>query len=174
MLLTAESADGASSLMKHLGQRYVQTFNRKHRRTGTLWDGRFRSFPIDSERYLITCQRYIELNPVRAGMVRHPRDYRWSSYSTNAEGMPSTLLTPHFTYRALAGSDQERLASYRALFGTALSDAELKAIRESVNSGIALGSKAFVAELEKRLNRRIARGKAGRPRKKPAPGAAFL
>ena len=87
--------DSASQMMKQLGQRYVQYINRAHQRSGTLWEGRFRSCLTQSEEYLLTCHRYIELNPVRAGMVGHPRAYPWSSYGCNAEGKSDALITPH-------------------------------------------------------------------------------
>jgi putative transposase len=165
LLLTPDQAPGVSSLMKHLGQRYVQRFNRAHRRTGTLWEGRFRSCLVDSEEYLLRCQRYIELNPVRAGMVRHPRDYPWSSYATNAEGKPSQIIAPHRVYLALGKTEDERLSSYHGLFNCVLPQDELAEIRGAVNSGRVLGSRAYVADVEQRLNRRVAHGSAGRPRK---------
>src|SRR5258706_3286643 len=101
LLLSGDRSDAPSALMKHLGQRYVQTFNRKHGRTGSLWEGRFRSSIVDSDGYLLRCQRYIEMNPIRAGMVTRPDDYPWSSYASNANGAPSTILSPHWLYLSL-------------------------------------------------------------------------
>jgi putative transposase len=113
LLVTPDSAQGISLLMKHLGQRYVQYINRSYRRNGTLWEGRFRSCIVQSEAYLLRCQRYIELNPVRADMVSHPRDYPWSSYRANAEGQPSSLVSPHALFENLGRTAQERRAAYR-------------------------------------------------------------
>ncbi|HEY2629789.1 MAG TPA: transposase, partial [Usitatibacter sp.] len=112
LLMSGDEPDSSSRMMKSLGERYVPEFNRRHGRTGTLWEGRFRSSVIDTERYLIECQRYIELNPVRAGMVLHPREYPWSSYRTNAEGRPSRLVIGHECYLRLASTDDERRAAY--------------------------------------------------------------
>ena len=111
LLLTPERADSAALLMKHLGQRYVQYVNRSYRRSGTLWEGRFRSCLTQSEDYVLACYRYIELNPVRASMVAHPRDYRWSSYRANAEGLADSLITPHIEYLRLGADPQERRAA---------------------------------------------------------------
>ena len=116
LLLSADTADAPGALMKALGQRYVQYVNRIYRRSGTLWEGRFRSCPTQAEEYLLACQRYIELNPVRAAMVAHPADYRWSSYRTNAQGEFSPLIQAHGLYRSLGLNDTERQAAYRELF----------------------------------------------------------
>ena len=165
LLVTPERADGPSLLMKHFGQRYVQYFNRKHGRTGSLWEGRFRSSIIDSEGYLFRCQRYIEMNPVRARLVVRPGDYPWSSYASNANGAPSTLITPHERYLSLADQQAERHAAYRALFGTELSTDELQRIRDAANGGFAIGRAGFLSSLERALKRRVASGASGRPRK---------
>src|SRR3546814_19017293 len=102
--------------MKHLGQRYVQYINRSYKRSGTLWEGRYRSCLLQDQDYLLRCHRYIEMNPVRAGMVKHPADYRWSSYRINGQGEPSNLITPHEQYLALGTTTDLRQAAYRALF----------------------------------------------------------
>ncbi len=165
LLLTPQNADGASLLMKHLGQRYVQYVNRTYRRSGTLWEGRFRSCLTQTEDYLLACYRYIELNPVRAGMVRHPRDYRWSSYAANAEGQPNHLIRPHDQYLGLAQSDAQRQIAYRDLFKTDLDADLLSRIRDSTNGNYVLGAECFQKEIESTLNQRATRGKAGRPKK---------
>lgn len=139
LLVTPREEHGVSRLMKDLGQHYVQDFNRANNRTGTLWEGRFRSSVIESQRYLFTCYRYIELNPVRAGMVRHAGDYEWSSYATNAGGVRSETITPHPLYLALGEDDKERQAIYREMFGTALDEMELVEIRQALMRGRALG-----------------------------------
>ena len=163
LLLTPKTATGASSLMKHLGQRYVQYVNRSYRRSGTLWEGRFRSCLAREESYVLACYRYIETNPIRAEMVKHPRQYKWSSYRVNAEGAASNLVTPHAHYRALGNTDDERQDAYKALFRTDVDEEILREIRDATNGNYALGSKRFQAQVEATLGRRAIRGKAGRP-----------
>jgi putative transposase len=116
LLMTPQRSDAASLLMKHMGQRFTQYVNRKHNRTGPLWDGRFKSCVVDSETYLLRCYRYIELNPVRAAMVRSPHEYEWSSFRVNARGEPSLFVVPHPSYMSLGAESEERRAAYRALF----------------------------------------------------------
>ena len=116
LLLTPTRSASAANLMKQLGQRYVQYINRTYKRSGTLWEGRFRSSIIEQQDYLFICQRYIELNPVRAGMVPHPGEYPWSSYQVNAQGRMSELITPHPLYLDLGHNKQERQDAYRELF----------------------------------------------------------
>jgi putative transposase len=157
LLMTPAVKDGASDLMKHLGQRYVQYINRTYRRSGTLWEGRFKSNLVQRERYLLTCQRYIELNPVRARMVERPGDYPWSSYRANAELHPSALISPHEKYLALGLSPPERAATYRELFRHEIDPAALKEIRSAVNGGFALGNDRFKEEIAQMLGRRAER-----------------
>ena len=164
LLLTPGRPDSTSHLMKHLGQRYVQYFNRKHQRTGSLWEGRFRSSIVDSEAYLMRCYRYIELNPVRAGMARHPAEYAWSSYRTNALGYPSGIVVPHSQYLALATTDEARRRRYCELVEGALSAEELQEIRAAANGGFALGRPGFVTQIERSLGRPAIARSAGRPR----------
>src|SRR5690606_11969461 len=116
LLVTPNTSDGVAKLMKRLGQRYVQYINRTYRRTGTLWEGRFRSCLALEENYILNCYRYIELNPVRAGMVNRPAEYPWSSYRANANGEAASVITPHEVYLALGGSIEERIKAYRELF----------------------------------------------------------
>ncbi len=163
LLLTPDDPEGPSRLMKHMGQRYVQSFNRRHERTGTLWEGRFKSSIVDSEAYLLRCQRYVEHNPVRAGMVGNARDYEWSSHRSNAYGIPSTFLTPHALYVALASTPTDRVAAYRQLFGAPLSAGDLQLIRHAANAGLPLGRAEFIESLGRRLNRRVAYRRPGRP-----------
>jgi len=164
LLLTPDAADGASLLMKHLGQRYVQYVNRTYRRSGTLWEGRFKSCLAQSEAYVLACYRYIELNPSRAGMVAHPRDYRWSSYRANAEGEANTLVIAHNEYRRLGQSELTRQAAYRGLVDALPDPAMVTAIRDATNGNIALGNDRFQHEIETILGQRAHRGAAGRPR----------
>ena len=141
LLVSPIEAVGPSLLMKNLGQRYVQAFNRRHARTGTLWEGRFRSCVVDSEDYLFRCYQYVEMNPVRAGMVSNPREYSWSSYRANAEGEGSRLLTPHSLYLSLGADANHRSARYRDLFLDELSAEDLARIREATHRGGSLGSR---------------------------------
>jgi putative transposase len=164
LLLTPLEEDSASQLMKHLGQRYVQYVNRVHERSGTLWEGRFRSSLVQRRHYLLRCYRYIELNPVRAGMVQHPRDYRWSSYLANGEGQPSELLEPHGEYLSLGLESNGRCAAYRDLFRTQFDPREVDEIRSTVNGGFALGNEDFKLEMSAALGRRVTPGVSGRPR----------
>jgi len=140
LLVTPRQEWAASKMMKDLGQHYVQDFNRSNRRTGTLWEGRFRSSVVDSQQYLFTLHRYIELNPVRASMVVHPSQYEWSSYRANALGERSQLITPHPLYLALADDDASRRRAYSDMFGADLLEHELTAIRQAVLGGRALGA----------------------------------
>ena len=143
-----------SELMRKLGQKYVQHFNRVHKRTGTLWEGRFRSFIVDSETYFLRCHRYIEMNPVRAGMVARPAEYGWSSYRANAQGEASSLLEAHPALIALGRDPATRRSEYRRLFKEEASAMELEQIRSASRSGFALGSKQFIAEVEHASGRR--------------------
>jgi putative transposase len=172
LLMSPVSVDGISKLMKQLSQRYVQYFNRAYGRRGTLWEGRYRSGFVQSQDYLLRCCRYIELNPVRAGIVRHPRDYSWSSYRCNAEGAASVLVRPHAEYLGLGRTDPERRAAYSALFLNAQDPDEEAVIRMCVNGG-SLGSDRFRDEIERALGRRITAGCAGRRHSDPKPLAAM-
>lgn len=116
LVVTPATETGPAVLMQTLGRRYVRWFNDRHDRTGTLWEGRYRSSPIATDAYLFACCRYVELNPVRAGLVARPEEYRWSSYRRNAHGGRDSLVTPHDRYEALGSCATEREASYRAMF----------------------------------------------------------
>jgi len=164
LLLTPRTATGCGLLMKHLGQRYVQYVNRTRNRSGTLWEGRFRSCLVHSEPYLLTCYRYVELNPVRARMVRHPGQYPWSSYPVNGDEKPDALITPHELYRRLGRSRRERAENYRELFHSRLDETVLSDIRRATNGGFVLGSGAFALKIARMLGRRVERGLPGRPR----------
>jgi putative transposase len=140
LLVTPDGAESCALLMKRVGQLYVQHVNRVHRRTGTLWEGRFRSSAAATEHYAIACHRYIELNPVRAGMVTHARDYPWSSYRGNAEGREDPLLTPHPAYLAL-GIDHEGVRrAYQSLFDISLESRLIEDIRCASRDGRPLGA----------------------------------
>lgn len=165
LLLTPATEDGVSMMMKGLGQRYVQYINRSYQRTGTLWEGRFRSCPVLDDAYLLTCSRYIELNPVRAAIVPHPAEFRWSSYRANAQGEPDPLLTPHSAYESLGAAGRPPHLAYRELFRDALAPGLVDEIRGATNGNFALGPPRFVSEIEQALGRRVTRGCPGRPAK---------
>ena len=166
MLCTPSSATSISRMMQSLGRCYVRYFNHAYHRSGTLWEGRFKSCLVDSESYLLHLYRYIELNPVRAGMVVDPADYAWSSYQCNALGKESALLKEHASYLSLGKSKEERQAQYRGLFATHVDGQLLGDIRKALNSGLALGSERFVREVESLLGQRVTPGRRGRPAKK--------
>jgi putative transposase len=171
LLLTPEKSDSAGNLMKRLGQRYVQYINRTCQRSGTLWEGRFRSCILEQQEYLFFCQQYIEMNPVRAGMVKHPGEYRWSSFQTNSLGKGFGFIYHHPLYQELGQTDEERQATYRELFCHELESGEIDKIRKATNGNFALGKSRFQQEVSEALGRRVAPGKAGRPRiKKGARG----
>lgn len=169
--LLVSSARGAApgEMMKGLGQRYVQYVNRTYRRSGTLWEGRYRSCPTQTEDYLLACQRYIELNPVRAGMAEHPAEYRWSSYRANAQGESDALIQPHAVYDALGPDAAGRQAAYRELFRYELEPELVDEIRRATNGNYALGSDLFAEQIAAALGRRVTPGKSGRPRKVADP-----
>ncbi len=148
LLLTPSTADGASRLMQYIGRLYVRSFNERYARSGTLFEGRFRSSMVQSERYLLACLRYIELNPVRAGMVIDPADYKWSSYYAHAFGRQMRLWTPHPLYLALAEDSDERCRIYRELVRNPLSPRTLFNIRHCSIKGLILGSQTFREKFE--------------------------
>lgn len=164
LLLSTGRRTGPSVLMQRLGQHYVQYFNRRHRRSGTLWEGRFRSCLVDTERYLLLCQRYIELNPVRAHMVEAPEAYPWSSYRANALGADDPLVTPHVVYASLGTHDVDRRAAYRHLFLEDLPEQLLAEIRRAGNSSRPLGPASFLEEVTHATGRRLVQRRPGRPR----------
>ncbi len=165
LLVTPEYNNGVSEMMQALGRRYVQYFNHQYQRSGTLWEGRFKSSLVQSERYLLHCYRYIELNPVRAGMVEDPSTYHWSSYSCNALGIDTELCTPHDEYLKLGDSKINRQIAYRVLFKSHIDSELLEQLRGSVNKGFALGNDRFKDEIEKHYGRRVRPASMGRPKK---------
>lgn len=165
LLVTPEGEESLSYMMRYLGSRYVQYVNHVYQRSGTLWEGRYKSSLIDSEGYLLTCMRYIELNPVRAAMVGNAGDYRWSSYKAHALGLVDELIRDHSCYLALGVTDEARRSAYQALFRHQMDETTLSAIRGAVNSGTALGSEHFKDEIEAALARSIRHRAPGRPRK---------
>ena len=164
LLVTPVDDESLTGMMRYLGSRYVQYVNYTYKRSGTLWEGRYKSSLIDSERYLLTCYRYIELNPVRAGMVKGAGDYKWSSYSAHALGQTNELIQDHSCYLALGLNHETRRTAYQALFRHQMDEETLTGIREAVNRGTALGSERFKDEIEAALARSVRPGTVGRPR----------
>jgi putative transposase len=168
LLLTPRAAHSLPRTLQSLGRRYVRYVNAARGRSGTLWEGRYRAAPIDSEAHFLACCRYIELNPVRARLARRPRDYAWSSYRAHALGAADALVGDHPLYRALGRTAEDRRAAYRALFRTRLDPAFLDELREATNGGWALGSDRFKRQMAKALGRRVAKLPKGRPPKAKA------
>lgn len=155
LLITPQTEDGISKVMQSLGRYYVQYFNYVYERTGTLWEGRYKATLIDTERYLLTCSRYIELNPVRAQMIEHPSRYPWSSYHCNAHGKNDPLVTYHSLYKQLGKTDDERQKVYRQLFQTRIPEKTLDEIREATNKEWVLGNDRFKKKIEELTARQV-------------------
>ena len=166
LLLTPSSEVGCVAMMRDLGQRYVQYFNRRHGRTGTLWEGRYRSSLVESARYVLACYRYIELNPVRAALVERPDTYEWSSHRGNTARHSDSLLSPHVEFLALGSRE-----AYLGLFDQALDASLLREIRESTNAGYPLGSDAFKSAVVAPTGHKLAPGKPGRRAREPGEEA---
>lgn len=149
--------------MQSLGRRYVQYINKHYRRSGTLWEGRHKASVVDVDKYLMSCYRYIELNPVMANMVEHPGDYRWSSYRCNAYGESNKLVADHSLYLGLGMNSQARQKSYRELFNTVLTKQVLHEIRTASDFSMPLGDNRFKLQVENALKRSIVFSKRGRP-----------
>ena len=165
LLVTPNSEEGLSRLMQSVGRRYVRHINTTYHRTGTLWEGRFRSAMIDTERYLLTCMCYIELNPVRAGMVKSPQGHHWSSFKANAWGHVSELVTPHPVYCALGKSDDERQKAYRALIQECIGEDVVGHIRRATQRGEVIGEEGFRVQLASALEHRVSKFEHGGDRK---------
>lgn len=165
LLVTGHSLGSVSAMMQSLGRRYVRKFNKRHDRTGTLWEGRFKSCLVDSERYVLICYRYIELNPVRAGIVENPGEYPWSSVHANAFGKVDRLVDPHPVFQMLGAEKTSRMASYRNLLARVLDQDEITSIRAHVNQGKVLGSREFQLDVESLTGLSATLVQMGRPRK---------
>jgi len=166
LLATSRCDDSVPKMMKALGQRYTDYFNREYCRKGQLWRERFRPCLIDANNYLLACQRYIELSPVRADVVTHPAEYIWSSYSVNALGENSEFLVPHPVYKALGFNKAQRIEAYRQMFSEDLEPCLINKISEHAHYGYCLGSDEFKLEIEEMLGRRNVRDNQGRPAEK--------
>ena len=164
LLVSTDRSEALGALMKALGQRYTQYVNKVYRRSGTLWEGRYKSCPIQAETYLLACQRYIELNPVRAAMVKHPAEYKWSSYAANAQGDANLIIQAHGIYMAIGLNASSRQEAYRELFRYSLDIGIVDEIRKATNGNYVLGSSKFAEQIAEALGRRVLAGKAGRPK----------
>lgn len=163
LLATPETQTGLAAIMQAVGRRYVRHFNQRYQRTGTLWEGRYKATLVQTERYLLACMAYIDLNPVRAGMVPRAADYPWSSHSHYAGLRNDPLVTAHSLYWQLGNTPFAREAAYADLVAQGLSGQQQSSLTESALKGWALGDPEFVATLQKQTKRRLVRGKAGRP-----------
>ena len=168
-LVTPQRDSSISDTMKVVGSRYAQYMNLRYKRTGTLWEGRHRSSLVQSDRYLLRCYRYIELNPVRAGMVERPEEYRWSSYGMNAWGDPG-WLRPQAEYLKLGGTVDERCHAYRELFRHQLSAQDLHLIRKAAHYCQPVGDDRFRRQIEQRYGIKPGQMRRGRPRKEKEVG----
>jgi len=169
LLVTPAQANSLALMMQWLGAKYVRYINHRYRRTGSLWEGRYRGCLVDSERYLLTCMRYIELNPVRAGMVELPADYCWSSYRCNALGNLDGVTQPHPLYTAMGKDTVTRQGAYRAAFQGFIDITVVDEIRAATHTGTPLGSDRFRGKIETALGRPVGQTLRGRPKKKALP-----
>lgn len=164
LLLTPESKESLSRMMQYTGRRYVPYINHQYQRSGTLWEGRYKSSLVQDEVYLLSCMRHIELNPVRANMVKSANEYRWSSYHFNALGQEDELITEQSVYLSLGTDKQMRNNAYKKLFKTHLSDEETNEIRAAWQTGTPLVTEQFKQQIERALGARIGYAKRGRPK----------
>jgi putative transposase len=162
-LLTPQAANSISLMFQGVGRHYVPYINRRYGRRGSLWEGRYKSCLIGSENYFLACMRYIECNPVRASMVEHSAEYRWSSYAANALGVDNTVLMAHEIYTSLGISDTLRCSSYKTLFDNVPTEVELDMIRSSLHSGAPVGNDRFKLQVELAVGRKVGLAKVGRP-----------
>jgi putative transposase len=165
LIMTPHSDQSIGKALQMLGRYYVQYYNYCYRRTGTLFEGRYKATLVDSESYLLTCMRYIELNPVRAGMTDDPAGYPWSSYYCNALGQADELVVPHAEYQHLGAADESRQGAYRALFNHQLSEQCITDIREATNKSWVLGNDRFKQRIQDQLSRRVEPAARGGDRK---------
>ena len=165
LLMTPRDTAGISRLMQHLGRHYVLYVNRQYRRTGTLWEGRHKASLVQADKYLLTSMRYIELNPVAAGMVQSPEQYRWSSYRCHAWGEPNPWLRDHDLYVRLGASEHDRQCAYRELFRAQIPETDIHDIRECLAYNHPLGNDRFREQIESTLGKRVGRRQRGRPPK---------
>lgn len=165
LLLTPQTDTGVPQMMQAVGRRYVRYFNDRYHRSGTLWEGRYRSTLIQNERYLMACMVYLDLNPVRAGMVAQPQDHPWTSYHHYTGRVVDRRLTPHAFYWGLGNTPFAREVAYAEMVQTGLPAPQQAALTAATLQGWALGDEAFVAKLQTATSRRLSPGRPGRPGK---------
>jgi REP-associated tyrosine transposase len=168
LLATPAAAQGLSRMMQALGRRYVSGFNRRHRRSGTLWEGRFRAAVIESERYFLACMRYIETNPVRSGLVSHPADYPWSSHAHHSGQRSDPLVTDHSLFWSLGNTPFDRQSAYKLLSEQPLASDVVQALTTTALKSWALGSAEYLQRIGEEADRRVSPRSRGRPRKQAA------
>jgi len=165
ILATPEQLNSLPLMMQAVGRSYVRYFNDAQHRSGTLWEGRYRSTLIQTDRYLLTCMAYLDLNPVRAGLVRQAKEYEWSSHRHYIGQRADKLITPHPLFWTLGNTPFSREAAYADLVDVGITSAQHSDLTRSVLSGWALGDEDFVDDLQKRTTRRAVQAQAGRPAK---------
>lgn len=165
LLVTPTGVNDISLLFQGIGRHFVPYINKTYQRRGSLWEGRHKDHILESEAYFLTCMRYIEMNPVRAGMAEHPAQYRWSCYAANAQGIDNAIIQPHELYLSLGNAPEIRQAAYRGLFSTLINPDELELIRASLHSGTPLGNDRFKEKIESALGCTVGFSKRGRPLK---------
>ena len=169
LLVSPKAKNSISLMMQYIGRRYVPYINHTYGTSGSIWEGRYKASLIHDEEYLLTCMRYIELNPVRAGMVKSPGSYRWTSYKSNAQGEHNRILTVHNLYKRLGRTDAARREAYKALFKAHVDPVELNAIRASWQTGTPLGNDYFKQKIEAKLKCKVGQARRGRPVKGSDP-----
>lgn len=165
ILTTPEQKDSISRMMQYTNRYYVPYINYHYGTSGSIWEGRYKASLVQEEDYLLACMRYIELNPVRAQMVHHPRHYRWSSYRKNGEGKTDKHVTPHSIYKGLGHTDAARRTAYRALFKAHIDQDALDTIRSAWQTGTPLGNAHFKDKVAQKLQMKIGYAQRGRPKK---------
>jgi len=165
LLAEPQVEDSMAFYMKLIAQKYAQHINRSYKRTGTLWEGRFKSSPVSNDEYLLACSRYIEMNPVRAKLVKYVKDYKWSSYPAKTGLEKNKILEPDPFYMALASTDSKRQIRYEEFFKQSIPEHEWKAISESLNKGVLFGNDKFRKQIEETLGRNMQIRRRGRPLK---------
>lgn len=163
LLVTPDTTEGLSRMMQAIGRRYVRYFNDRQQRTGTLWEGRYRSTLIQTDRYLLACMAYIDLNPVRAGVVANPKDYLWSSHGHYVGLRTDKLVTPHSMVWQMGNTPFAREARYAEVVHAGISADQQAALTASALKGWALGDDDFVTDLQKQTTRRLVKAQVGRP-----------
>ena len=165
ILATPSDSIGVTRMMQYVGRRYVPYINQAYGTSGSIWEGRYKASLVQEDRYLLTCMRYIELNPVRANMVRHPAYYRWSSYRHNAKGNEDELVAPHPLYLSLGKGAKSRTTAYHALLKAHLEEDHVEMIRAAWQTGTPLGNDYFREMVEKKLGCKVGQARRGRPPK---------